>query len=98
MCSALATGRRMDWSGLASSLPVPHRRCSAIDLNVLSSTVLPTPRRPVSTMDRSGLALATRSSTTSNWLISRSRPGELRRPLPGTGRVGVPYGVHDRTL
>ena len=25
-------------------------------------------------------------------------PGELRRPLPGTGRVGVPYGVHDRTL
>ena len=25
-------------------------------------------------------------------------PGELRRPLPGTGRIGVPYRVHDRTL
>ena len=24
--------------------------------------------------------------------------GKLRRPLPGTGRVGVPYRVHDRTL
>jgi len=65
-CSALAIGRRMDWSGLASSFPVPHSRCSAIDLNVLSITVLPTPRSPVSTMDRSGRDLATRSRTTSN--------------------------------
>jgi len=36
-------------------------------------------------MDRSGLALATRSSTTSNWLISRSRPASSggRCPAPG---------------
>ncbi len=85
MCSALATGRRMDWSGLASSLPVPHSRCSAIDLKVLSITVLPTPRSPVSTMDRSGRDLATRSRTTSNWPISRSRPASSggRCPAPG---------------
>jgi len=98
MCSALATGRRIDWSGLASSLPVPHRRWSAIDLNVLSSTVLPTPRRPVSTMDRSGLALATALKYDLELTDLPVSARELRWPLPGTGRVGVPYGVHDRTL
>jgi len=36
-------------------------------------------------MDRSGLALATRSRTTSNCLISRSRPASSggRCPAPG---------------
>ena len=85
MCSALATGRRIDWSGRASSLPVPHSRCIAIDRNEFSSTVLPTPRSPVSTMLRSGRPRATRSSTISNWPISRSRPASSggRWPAPG---------------
>ena len=85
MCSAAATGRRIDWPGLASIFPVPQSRCRAMDLNVFSSTVLPTPRSPVSTMLRSGRPRAIRSSTTSNWLISRSRPVSSggRWPAPG---------------
>ena len=97
MCSAAATGRRIDWSGRASILPVPQSRCRAIDLNVFSSTVLPTPRSPVSTMLRSGRPRATRSRTTSNWPISRSRPVSSggRCPAPGayglrTGSMAVP--------
>ena len=85
MCSAPATGRRIDWSGRASIFPVPHSRCSAMDRNEFSSTVLPTPRSPVSTMLRSGRPRAIRSSTTSNWLSSRSRPASSggRCPAPG---------------
>ena len=85
MCSAPATGRRMDCAGRASILPVPHSRCRAIERNELSSTVLPTPRNPVSTMLRSGRPRAIRSSTTSNWLSSRSRPASSggRCPAPG---------------
>ena len=80
-----ATGRRIDWPGLASIFPVPQSRWMAMDLNVFSSTVLPTPRSPVSTMLRSGRRRATRSSTTSNWPISRSRPVSSggRWPAPG---------------
>ncbi len=85
MCRAAATGRRIDCSGRASIFPVPHRRCMAMERNVFSRTVLPTPRRPVRTMLRSGRPRATRSSTTSNWLISRSRPVSSggRWPAPG---------------
>ncbi len=85
MWSAAATGRRIDCSGRASILPVPHSRWIAIDLNVLSSTVLPTPRSPVITMLRSGRPRATRSSTTSNCCSSRSRPASSggRCPAPG---------------
>ena len=49
MCSAEETGRRSDWSGRASILPVPQPREIAAERSGLSSTVLPTPRRPVST-------------------------------------------------
>jgi len=82
---AAATGRRIDCSGRASILPVPHRRCMAIERKVLSSTVLPTPRSPVSTMLRSGRPRAMRSRTTSNWAISWSRPASSggRWPAPG---------------
>ena len=48
-CSAAASGRRSDWSGRASSLPVPQPARTAAERRALSSTVLPTPRSPVST-------------------------------------------------
>ena len=92
MCSAAATGRRIDWSGRASIFPVPHSRCRAIDLNVFSSTVLPTPRSPVSTMLRSGRPRAIRSSTTSNWPISRSRPVSSGGRCPAPGAYGLRTG------
>src|ERR1700730_5263360 len=98
MCSAAATGRLIDWSGRASILPVPQSRCIAIDLNVFSSTVLPTPRNPVSTMLRSGRPRATRSRTTSNWPISRSRPVSSGGRCPAPGAYGLRTGSIHRTV
>ena len=98
ICIAAATGRLIDWSGLASILPVPHSRCRAIDLNVFSSTVLPTPRSPVSTMLRSGRPRAIRSSTTSNWPISRSRPVSSGGRAPRRGHTDCAPDPWHRTL
>ena len=84
-CSALLSGRRSPWSGRASSLPVPQRRRTAAERSALSSTVLPTPRSPVSTSERSGRPLTTRSSTTSKAASCSSRPASSggRWPAPG---------------
>ena len=71
----------------------PRRERSA-----LSSTVLPTPRSPVSTRERSGRPAATRSSTTSKARELLVAPGQLGRALAGAGGVGVPDRVHARTV
>ena len=73
-CSAADSGRRRSASGRASILPAPQPARTAIDRSSPSSTVLPTPRSPVSTRLRSGRPRATRSSTISNASTSRSRP------------------------
>ena len=94
MCSAAATGRLIDWSGRASIFPVPQSRCRAIDLNVFSSTVLPTPRSPVSTMLRSGRP---RAIALEHHLELADLPvpaGELRRPLASAWSVGIAHRVH----
>ena len=91
------SGRRSPWSGRASSLPVPQWRRTAAERSALSSTVLPTPRSPVSTRLRSGRPRATRSSTTSKARELLVAPGQLGRALAGAGGVGVPDRVHDRT-
>ena len=85
MCSAEETGRRSDCSGRASILPVPQPREIAAERSWLSSTVLPTPRSPVSTSERSGRPCAIRSRTTSNADSSVSRPASSggRCPAPG---------------
>ena len=85
MCSAEETGRRSDWSGRASILPVPQPREIAAERSWLSSTVLPTPRSPVSTSERSGRPCAIRSRTTSKADSSVSRPASSggRWPAPG---------------
>ena len=98
MCSAAATGRRSDWSGRASILPVPHSRPIACDRRVLSSTVLPTPRRPVSIRLRSGRPRATRSSTTSKTSSSRPRPASSGGRCPAPGAYGLRTGSTHRTV
>jgi hypothetical protein len=94
MCSAEETGRRSDWSGRASILPVPQPRPIAAERSWLSSTVLPTPRSPVSTRRALRPAVAIRSRTTSNADSSRVAAGQLGRALAGAGGVRVPHGVH----
>ena len=96
--SADDSGRRSPWSGRASSLPVPQPRRTAAERSALSSTVLPTPRSPVSTTLRSGRPLATRSRTTSKARSCGVAAGELGRPLTGAGRVRVADRVHARTV
>ena len=95
MCSAAAIGRRSDWSGRASILPVPQRRLIACERRVLSRTVLPTPRRPVSIRLRSGRPRAIRSSTTSNTSSSPPAPGQFGRALAGAGGVRVADRIHE---
>ena len=94
MCSAAATGRRIDWSGRASILPVPHSRCMAIDRNVLSRTVLPTPRRPVSDHAALGAAPGHPLQHDLELLQLAVAPGELRRALAGSGGVRIAHRVH----
>src|SRR5207248_7382916 len=57
-----------------------------------------TPRSPVSTMLRSGRPRATRSRTTSNWPISRSRPVSSGGRCPAPGAYGLRTGSMHRTL
>ncbi|OPZ54801.1 MAG: hypothetical protein BWY91_01443 [bacterium ADurb.BinA028] len=85
MCNAADSGRRSGWSGRASSLPVPQCARTAADRSALSSTVLPTPRSPVSTTERSGRPRETRSSVTSKACNCSSRPANSggRCPAPG---------------
>ena len=105
VCRALASGRRSDWSGRASSLPVPQLARTAWLRIALSSTVLPTPRRPVSRTLRSGRPRRMRSSTTSNWRRYSSRPASSggRWPAPGAyglviGSTGAAYGSVEANL
>ena len=105
-CSAAESGRRRSASGRASILPAPQPARTAIERSSPSSTVLPTPRSPVSTRLRSGRPRATRSSTISNASSSRSRPASSggRCPAPGakglrTGSTIGPYrGILRRTV
>src|SRR5699024_7653943 len=73
MCNADDSGLRSPWPGRASILPVPHRRAIAAERSLFNSTVLPTPRSPVSITERSGRPCAMRSNTTSNASICFSR-------------------------
>ena len=91
-CSAEASGLRSRWSGRASSLPVPQPLRTAWLRSALSSTVLPTPRSPVSTSERSGRFLATRSSTTSKARSCSSRPASSGGRWPAPGAYGFRIG------
>ena len=91
-CSAADSGRRRSASGRASILPAPHPARTAIERSSPSSTVLPTPRRPVSTRLRSGRPRATRSRTTSNAPSSRSRPASSGGRWPAPGAYGFRTG------
>ena len=81
-------GLRSRWSGRASNLPVPQLARTAELRSALSSTVLPTPRRPVSTIDRSERPRAIRSSTTSKVRNCSSRPASSGGADPRRGRTG----------
>ena len=89
---AADSGRRSSASGRASILPAPQPARTAIDRSSPSRTVLPTPRSPVSTRLRSGRPRATRSSTTSNALTSRSRPASSGGRWPAPGANGLRTG------
>ena len=93
-CSALDSGRRRLWSGRASSLPVPQPLRTAWPRSALSSTVLPTPRSPVSTSDRSGRPLGHPLQHHVEGAQLLVAAGQLGRALPGAGRVGVPDRIH----
>lgn len=97
-CSAAESGRRRSASGRASTLPAPHPRLTAMDRSSPSSTVLPTPRRPVSTRLRSGRPRATRSSTTSKAETSLSRPASSGGRWPAPGANGLRTGSMPRTV
>ena len=97
-CNAPVSGRRRLVSGRASTFPVPHPRSSALDRSALSSTVLPTPRSPISTRLRSGRRRSTRSSATSNALSSASRPASSGGRWPAPGAYGLRTGSMSRTV
>ena len=97
-CSAVDSGRRSAWSGRASSLPVPQCRRTAAERSALSSTVLPTPRSPVSTSERSGRPVRDALEHDVEGAQLLVTTGQLRRSLAGAGRVRVPDRVHDPTV
>ena len=94
MCRADETGRRSDCSGRASILPVPHPREIAAERSWLSSTVLPTPRSPVSTSERSRPAVRDPFQDDVERRELGVAAGELGRALSRAGGVGVPHGIH----
>ena len=93
-----ASGRRSAWSGRASSLPVPQWARTAAERRALSSTVLPTPRSPVSTIERSGRPRGDPLQHDVEGPQLLVAAGELGRALAGAGGVGVPDRVHDRSV
>ena len=70
----------------------PSRPGRPSERSALSSTVLPTPRRPVSTRERSGRPRATRSSTTSKACSCSSRPASSGGRWPAPGAYGLRTG------
>ena len=94
MCSAAATGRRNDWSGRASILPVPQSRLIACDRSVLSSTVLPTPRSPVSIEAALGSAAGDALEHDVEDVELARPPGKFGRALTGARRVRVADRIH----
>ena len=77
---------------------MPQWRRTAAERSALSSTVLPTPRSPVSTR----LALGPAAGDPLQHDVERAQllvtAGQLGRPLAGAGRVRVPDRVHDPTV
>ena len=72
---------------------MPHRCCIAIERNALSSTVLPTPRSPVSTKlvgPATGDALEHHFEF-GDLAVAAS---QLGRPLAGARSIRIAYGVH----
>ena len=97
-CTADASGRRSDWSGRASSLPVPqpgpHRgRPQRVEQHGLADAAQPGEH------DR---ALGAAAGDPLEHDVERVEllvaAGELGRALAGAGGVGVPDRVHDRRV
>ena len=84
-------GTRLELAG------APAARTAA-ERSALSSTVLPTPRSPVSTSERSGRPLDHPLEHDVEGAELLVAAGELGRALAGAGGVGVPDRVHDRTV
>ena len=94
MCSAEETGRRSDWSGRASILPVPqprqiaaraqrveqHRLADAAQAGEHQRALGPAAGDPLQD-DVEGRQLGVAA-------------GQLGRALAGAGRVRVPHGIH----
>ena len=72
----------------------PSRGAIAADRSWLSSTVLPTPRSPVSTRERSGPAVGDPLQDDVEGRQLRVAAGQLGRALAGAGGVRVPHGIH----
>jgi hypothetical protein len=87
-------GQRAAQAGVRPGLdlPRPPARADGHRAELPSSTVLPTPRRPVSTRLRSGRPRATRSSTMSNASSSLSRPASSGGRWPAPGAKGSARG------
>ena len=77
---------------------MPQPRRTAAERIALSSTVLPTPRSPVSTTERSGRPAGHAFEHDVEGAQLRVAAGQLGRPLTGAGRVRVADRVHDRTV
>ena len=95
---ATASGRRSDWSGRASSLPVPqpapHRgRAQRVEQHGLADAAQPGEHHR---------ALGAPAGHPLEHDVERVEllvaAGELGRALAGAGGVGVPDRVHDRRL
>ena len=74
-------------AGRASSLPVPHPRRTAAERIALSSTVLPTPRSPVSTIGAFGTRPGDAFEHDVEAVELGVAAGQFGRALPGTGGV-----------
>ena len=98
MCSAAATGRRIDWSGRASILPVPHSRCIAMRPERVQQHGLAHPAQPG--QHHAALRPAAGDPLQHHLELAELAvpPGEFGRPLPGAGRVRVPHRIHASDL
>ena len=95
--AAAARGLRSRWSGRASNLPVPQLARTAELRRALSSTVLPTPRRPVSTIDRGAAARDPLEHDVEGAQLLVAT-GELGQALTRAGGVRVRDRVHDQAI
>ncbi len=95
MCSAAASGRRSDWSGRASILPVPQRRLIACGPQRVEQHGLAHAAQPGEHQAALGPAARDALQHHVEGVQLPPPPGELGRALAGAGRVRVADRIHE---